>query len=88
MKLKIFIPEKLVLERDVVSVTMPGKAGQLTVLDGHDLLVAELISGPLFYRFPDQDGKLQREEWRVGDGTAEVTQQRAHVFVSAAQRAS
>lgn len=88
MKLKILTPEKLFLERDVDSVTMPGKAGQLTVLAGHDLLLTELVAGKLFFRWTDSEGKPQREDCSVGAGVAEVVQDAVRVFVATATRAA
>ena len=84
MKLKILTPEKLVLEKDVESVTLPGKAGQLTVLAGHDVLLTELAAGKLFFRYADSDGKPQREDHEVGDGMAEIVKDAVRVFVATA----
>jgi F-type H+-transporting ATPase subunit epsilon len=88
MKLKIITPEKLVLEREAVSVTLPGKAGQLTVLEGHYFLMTELVSGCLYFRYEDKEGKPQREDYRVGSGLAEATKNTVTAFVSSAERVS
>lgn len=86
MKLKIITPEKLVLEKDVDSVTLPGKEGQFTALNGHDLLVAELVSGNLFFRWTDSEGKPHREDYEIGPGLAEVIKSAAMVFVANAAK--
>lgn len=86
MKLKIMTPEKLVLEEHVDSVTLPGRAGQLTVLDGHDKLIAELSEGRLYYRYVDADGKPVREDFNIGAGCAEVLKDITRVFTEKAAK--
>lgn len=81
MKLKLLTPENLVLERAVVSVTLPGAAGQFTVLDGHDRLVAALKPGPMYFRYLTPDNKPAREDFTIGSGVAEVTGDTVKVFV-------
>ena len=87
MLLKILTPEKLVVEKEVGSVTLPGKAGQLTVLAGHDFLLTELAAGRLFFRYADSDGKPQREDHEVGEGMAEIVKDAVRVFVATAAKA-
>lgn len=82
MKLKLITPEKLVLEREVISATLPGAVGQFTVLDGHDLLVAMLKSGPMYFRYIDADQKEKRTDLTIGDGIAEITGKSVKVFTS------
>jgi len=84
MNLKIITPVKLVLEKEVDSVTMPGEAGQFTVMSGHDLLVAKLASGLLFVRWTDHEGKPQREDYEIAAGIAEIRRDTALVFTSTA----
>ena len=86
MKFKLLTPEKLIAERDVESVTMPGDAGQLTVLEGHDFLATGLRAGELYVMIRDADGKLLRESYSVGAGVAEVNRKAASAFVSTAER--
>lgn len=88
MKLNIFTPSKLVLERDVVSATMPGVAGQITVMDGHDMLITGLSSGKLYFRWIEADGNPKREDYNTGSGIAEVTPNAVHVFVKSALKAN
>ncbi|HPM41573.1 MAG TPA: hypothetical protein PLY45_03965 [bacterium] len=85
MKLKILTPEKMVLEKDVDSVTLPGKAGQFTVLAGHDLMAAELKAGKLFFRWTDGERKPMRGDYDVSEGFAEINSSAATVFVSSAR---
>ncbi|MFH0800616.1 MAG: hypothetical protein V2A66_10625 [Pseudomonadota bacterium] len=81
MKLKILTPAKIVLERDVDSVTLPGEAGQLTVLPGHDRLIAGLKPGRIYFRYLDKEKKPRREDYDAGSGFVEVTKDAASVFV-------
>lgn len=47
LKLKIVTPEKLILEEEVDSVTLPTKEGEITILPEHIPLVASLSSGDI-----------------------------------------
>ena len=47
LKLKIVTPEKLILEEEVLSVTIPTKEGEITVLPDHVPLIAPLASGDI-----------------------------------------
>ena len=54
MKLKVCTPEKLVLEEEVDSVTLPAVEGQMTILPKHAAFVATLGQGELYYRVRDK----------------------------------
>lgn len=86
MKIKIMTPEKLVLEDRADSVTLPGKAGQLTALDGHDRLIAELSEGRLYYRYVDADGKPVRKDFDIGAGCVEILKDITRVFTEKAAK--
>jgi len=47
IKLKVVTPEKLILEEEVESVTLPTTEGELTILPDHIPLVAALSSGDI-----------------------------------------
>ena len=47
LKLKIVTPEKLILEEEVESVTVPTKEGEITILANHVPLIAPLASGDI-----------------------------------------
>ena len=47
LKLKIVTPEKLILEEEVESVTLPTKEGELTILPNHVPIIAPLASGDI-----------------------------------------
>lgn len=45
MKLKIVTPEKLILDQEASSVTLPGTEGEMTILPHHAAMVATLKKG-------------------------------------------
>lgn len=47
LKLKIVTPEKLILEEEVESVTIPTKEGEITILANHIPLIAPIASGDI-----------------------------------------
>ncbi|MGE5392530.1 MAG: ATP synthase F1 subunit epsilon [Candidatus Saccharibacteria bacterium] len=50
LKLRIVTPERILLETDAASATLPTKLGQITVLPGHIPLVANLVPGEIRYK--------------------------------------
>lgn len=84
MKLKLITPEKIVIEKKVTSVTLPGSAGEFTVLPGHDRMITPLNSGPLFFRYNDSENKECREDYPIETGSAEVLKDTVTVFVKSA----
>jgi len=47
LKLKIVTPEKLILEEEVLQVTIPSTEGELTILPDHIPMIAALSSGDI-----------------------------------------
>jgi F-type H+-transporting ATPase subunit epsilon len=79
LTVSIYSPEKMLLEEPAVSVGLPGKKGNFTVLRGHANLVAELEAGIVHV----QTG--EREELYVVDsGFAEVKNNQVIVLVEGA----
>lgn len=85
MKLKMITPEKVILDEEVDSVTLPGKAGELTVLSGHAMLVSEISRGAMYYIKTDGEGKEIRTEHRIGDGFFEVQNDEAVLLTSSVE---
>src|SRR6185503_19669714 len=50
MKFKIATPERIMLETEVESVTLPTTMGEITVLPNHIPLVANLAAGEIKYK--------------------------------------
>jgi len=48
--LKIMTPEKQIYESKVISVTVTGTDGRLTVLAGHEIMAATVTEGPIIIR--------------------------------------
>jgi F0F1-type ATP synthase epsilon subunit len=82
MKLRIMTKSELVVDEEVSSVTLPCFGGELTALDGHDMLLTELIKGSVRFQHSTPNKKLESQEVRVGIGCAEITQDSVRVFVS------
>ncbi len=47
LELKIVTPERLILDEEVESVTIPTTEGELTILPGHISIIASLASGDI-----------------------------------------
>lgn len=50
IRLKIVTPEKLVLEEEAYSVTLPGAAGEVTILPDHVPYVGMIRAGEIYFR--------------------------------------
>lgn len=87
MKLKMMTKERLVVEDEAQSVTLPAANGQLTVLPGHDFFITELVPGKMMFRKLAAGGAGGLEEYEVGMGCAEVTHDSVMVFVVSARPA-
>jgi F-type H+-transporting ATPase subunit epsilon len=57
MKLKIITPEKLILEKEIVSLTVPTSSGEITILPGHTDLLSTLSLGNVTYRENDNSNE-------------------------------
>ncbi|MDO8494612.1 MAG: ATP synthase F1 subunit epsilon [Deltaproteobacteria bacterium] len=68
MKLKVCTPEKLLLEAEVDSVTLPGSLGQMTILPKHAAFVSTLGSGNFYYRVREK----KHEGFYINEGFVEV----------------
>jgi F-type H+-transporting ATPase subunit epsilon len=67
MKFKIATPERVMLDTEVDSVTLPTTLGEITVLPNHIPLVANLAAGEIIYK---QNGK--ENFFAVSGGVIEV----------------
>jgi F-type H+-transporting ATPase subunit epsilon len=67
MKFKIVTPERVLVEREVDSVTVPTQTGQITILKNHVPLVSNLKAGELSYR-----NGTQVDYFAVSGGFVEV----------------
>lgn len=83
MKLKIMTPDRTIYDGDVASATIPTKAGQITALEGHDILVSVLESGRLYFR-KEAGGEISGS-YMVGPGCIEVRHESVMVFTKSAR---
>jgi F-type H+-transporting ATPase subunit epsilon len=82
LALEIVTPEQRVLSIEVDEVRLPGSDGSFGIRPGHTPLVAALSAGELIYL---QGGQTMR--YAVGEGFAEVSNDRVRVLVEEAIRA-
>jgi F-type H+-transporting ATPase subunit epsilon len=57
LKLKIVSPERIEFEGKVVSVLVPGTAGQFEILVNHAPIISSLEKGKVVYGLPDGEKK-------------------------------
>ena len=50
MELKLITPDEKIFAGPIRSITLPGAAGELTVLPGHTFLLSTLARGKIVYR--------------------------------------
>ena len=78
-QLDIVTPEKTIFSDQVDDVYLPGSEGEMGVLSMHSAMVTPLQPGELRYL---KDGK--NEELAIGEGFAEVTQEKVTVLTDLA----
>lgn len=79
LKLKIVTPRKIVLEKEVQSVTVPSAAGELTILPHHSDLLTLLKEGIITYRMGKDEDYLA-----IGGGYLETDGEELQILVSRA----
>lgn len=79
LHLEIVTPEKKIFSDTVEDVYLPGADGEMGILELHAALVSALQPGELRYK---KDGKI--EELCIGEGFAEVTQEKVKVLTDLA----
>lgn len=79
LKLKIITPQKIVMEEDVESVTVPSSDGEITILPHHTNLFSLLIEGIVTIRKESEEDYLS-----IGGGYAETNGKDLRILVSRA----
>ena len=83
MQLKIMTPTKLIEEREIYSVTLNSRMGQMTIMDGHDMVATLLDPGELFFRTSPESAVIK---YKTGSGGAEITSDSVLVFLEEASK--
>ena len=60
-----------------VSATIPGSAGEMTILPNHEPLISTLKAGKITVRIPNQEAKV----FQIDGGVLEISGERAVVLV-------
>ncbi len=67
LRLRVYSPERQLVDADVAEVTAPGAYGEIGILPDHAALVTTLESGILSYRSGTATSRI-----KIGGGFAEV----------------
>jgi F-type H+-transporting ATPase subunit epsilon len=77
MKLEIISPQGIMLQKEVVQVSLPGTVGIFTVLNNHAPIISTLREGRVSY----QTHEKAEEEFEIEKGVVEVKKNKVMVFV-------
>ncbi len=77
LKLTISRVDEPIFDGEVLSVTLPGIAGEMTILPQHTALISPLKKGIVSYK--KTDGEVERLE--IESGTLEISQNHATILV-------
>jgi len=83
IQFEIVTPERVVLKEEITQITLPTKAGEITVLPGHVPLVASLLPGVIHVKKRD----LSEEIMSVSGGFLEVLKDKVVILADTAERA-
>src|SRR6186997_1308326 len=79
LHLKVITPKKIVLERDINSITVPSAEGELTILPKHIQLFSLLVEGIITIR-----AEKEEEYMAIGGGYLETDGKNMQILVSRA----
>lgn len=82
MKFRLITPEKIALEAEVDSITVPTVTGEITILPQHVALVSQLGSGELTLRQKDRE-----HHYAVSGGFLSVAQDEVEILAESADSA-
>lgn len=75
-QLRILTTEKMIFDDKVVSITVPGENGQMTVLAGHAPMAAVLVNGPIVIQT-----ETETLEGETGQGLLQVENNMAAILI-------
>jgi F-type H+-transporting ATPase subunit epsilon len=77
MNLEIISPQGVILQKEIVQVSLPGTVGIFTVLNNHAPIISTLREGKVSY----QTNENTEEEVEIKKGVVEVKKNKVMVFV-------
>lgn len=77
LKLTISRVDAPVFDGEVISVTIPGIAGEMTILANHSALISPLKSGTITLK--KENGEIEKTE--IESGTLEISQNHTTVLI-------
>lgn len=80
---EIVTPEKIVLSEEITQITVPTKAGEITVLPHHIPLVSSLMPGVVFIKKKDGEDEIIS----ISGGFLEVLKNKVVILADTAERA-
>ncbi len=80
LQLKVILPEASVPPRTIQGIDVPAADGRLTILAGHQPLIAALVPGMAIVTTPDG----ARENWRLSAGALQMEGDTAILLVTEA----
>lgn len=83
IKFEIVTPERVVLKEEILQITLPTKAGEITVLPNHIPLVSSLLPGVVHVKKADG----QDEVISISGGFLEVLKDKVVILADTAERA-
>lgn len=83
IKFEIVTPERVVLKEEIMQVTVPTKAGEITVLPNHIPLVSSLMSGVVYLKKRNGEDEVMS----ISGGFLEVLKNKVVILADTAERA-
>ncbi|MEI6596672.1 MAG: F0F1 ATP synthase subunit epsilon [bacterium] len=83
IKFEIVTPERVVLKEEILQITIPTKAGEITVLPNHIPLVSSLIPGVIHIKKRNGEDEIMS----ISGGFLEVLKDKVVILADTAERA-
>lgn len=80
---EIVTPERVVLKEEILQITVPTKAGEITVLPNHIPLVSSLMPGVIFIKKRNGENEIMS----ISGGFLEVLKNKVVILADTAERA-
>ncbi|MFH1232896.1 MAG: ATP synthase F1 subunit epsilon [Patescibacteria group bacterium] len=80
---EIVTPERVVLKEEILQITLPTKAGEITVLPNHIPLVSSLMPGVIYIKKKNGESEIMS----ISGGFLEVSKNKVVILADTAERA-